>query len=269
MSRKSLFDLVQNSKEPDIAEKFKSDYIYTLEHLEEEHVPSRTFKPSSIKCIRSGVYQCLGIPQDSEPQSQVLYEICQNGTNTHLSIQENVCKMKLGWQYEDVGQYVKDHNIDLEIVEPSDFEHGIYETKLYSEKYNVRFLCDGLLSYTDKRGNKDYMIFEIKTCGRNKLYGMSDVLDEHKQQAICYCTLLNLDKVLFFYSERDMMGKKAFIFAPTKADKEALIKKLEYGNECVRKNIIPAMPADAGNKLCSYCSFKKVCSEHGEDEVQL
>lgn len=75
MSRKSLFDLVQNSKEPDIAEKFKSDYIYTLEHLEEEHVPSRTFKPSSIKCIRSGVYQCLGIPQDSVPQSQVLYEI--------------------------------------------------------------------------------------------------------------------------------------------------------------------------------------------------
>lgn len=271
MSRKALFDLIQNSAadKTNLAEKFKSDYIYTLEHLEDNYVPSRSFKPSSIKCIRSGVYQCLGIPQDDTTQSQVLYEICQNGTNTHLAIQENVCKMKFGWKYEDVGQYVKEHNLDLEIIEPSDFEHGVYETKLYNKKYNVRFLCDGLLSYTNNRGKKDYMIFEIKTCGSGKFYGLRDVLDEHKQQAVCYCILLNLDKVLFFYSDRDMLGKKAFIFKPTKEEKEGLIKKLEYGNECVKENKIPFRPPQANNKFCSMCNWYQICQSHGEDEVQL
>ena len=178
--------------------------------------------------------------------------------------------MGFGWNYEDVGEYIKENNIDLEVVEPSDFEHGVYETKFYSKKYNVRFLCDGLLSYTDKRGNKEYMIFEIKTCGRNKFYALKDVLDEHKDQGICYCTLLGVKKELFFYSERDMMGKKAFIFEPTEKDKEALIKKLEYGNECVQNNIVPKKPSEsADNKFCQYCNYQHICQQHGDNEVQL
>lgn len=270
MGRKALFDLIQNSKadKTDLAEKFKSDYIYTLEHLEDDYTPSKSFKPSSIKCIRSGVYQCLGISQDNTKQSQTLYEICQNGTNTHLSIQENVMKMGFGWKYEDVGQYVKDNNIDLEIIEPSDFEHGVYETKLYNKKYNIRFLCDGIVSYTNKRGKKEYVIFEIKTCGSGKFYPMKDVLEEHKQQAICYCILLHLDKVLFFYSERDMLSKKAFIYEPTKKEKEELIKKLEYGNKCVKEHKIPKKPINANNRFCAYCQYQSRCDNDGADECE-
>ena len=113
------------------------------------------------------------------------------------------------------------------------------------------------------------MILEIKTCGSGKFYPMKDVLEEHKQQAICYCILLHLDKVLFFYSERDMLSKKAFIYEPTKKEKEELIKKLEYGNKCVENKIIPSRPPQANNKFCQWCNWYQICQEHGEGEVQL
>lgn len=272
MSRKSLFELIQNSasEKIDLAEKFKSDYIYTIENIEDDYVPSMSFKPSSIRCIRSGVYQCLGIPQDTNKTSQVLYEICQNGTSTHLSIQENIMKMKYGWEYENVGNYVRENNIPLEIVSESDFENGIYETKLYSKKYNIRFLCDGILSYKHPRTTqKEYMILEIKTCGSGKFYKLDDVLEEHKSQAVCYSMLLNIPKVLFFYSDRDMLSKKAFLFEPTKEQINELKKNIVYGNKCVKENVIPEKPKEASNKWCAYCDWKQRCSQDGEKALQF
>ena len=97
---------------------------------------------------------------------------------------------------------------------------------------------------------------------------MHDVLEEHKQQAICYCILLKLDKVLFFYSERDMLSKKAFIYEPTKEEKEELIKKLEYGNKCVKENKIPKKPISAKNRFCAYCSYQTRCDNDGADECE-
>ena len=43
----------------------------------------------------------------------------------------------------------------------------------------------------------------------------------------------------------------------------------EYGNKCVKNNIIPAKPIEAGNKFCNYCSFYERCGIDGEGEVQL
>lgn len=271
MARKRLYELMQATKEDNLAKIFLDNYIYTVEHEDDERPPSKTFKPSSIKCIRHGVLQCFDIRFKDKPKtSQTLIEICRSGSDTHKAIQETVYKMKFGWEFEDVGEYVKKHKLDLEIIEPSDFENGIFETKLYSKRYNMRFLCDGILSHRKKGARKrEYMIFEIKTASSSKFFHLEDVLDEHKAQATAYSMLLGINDVLFMYSDRNILSKKTFIYTPTKEEKEALSNKIDYGILCVEQKIVPAKPVEASNKFCSMCEYYKICDKCGDDEIKL
>lgn len=267
MSRRSLFDIIQESDS--YADKFLNDFIYTTEKLAENgnRKPSKTFKPSSIKCGRGAVLQVMGAELDKTTKSHNLFFICENGTQTHLLIQSLVTKMKtlgLNWEYEDVAKYVKDNNIPLEVISKMDISKGEYETKLFSKKFNCRFLCDGLLSYTDSRGKKHYMILEIKTIASHSFWGLKDVADKHKQQAISYCTLLHVDSILFLYQERDMMNKKTFLYTPTTEEKQEWISKLQYLNECVKSKIVPPKPIEADSKFCVYCQYKNTCKTIGK-----
>ena len=159
MSRKSLYEIIKNANDKDkLADRFLNDFIYTIETLDEheQKKPSKAFHPSNLNCDRSSVLEVMGADIDGNKKTHNLISICRNGTSTHLMVQEYVSKMTslgLNWVFEDVAKYVAENNIPLKIASNMNIDSGVYETKIVSEEYNIRGLCDGLLSYKDKDGN--------------------------------------------------------------------------------------------------------------------
>lgn len=254
-------------EEVDYATDFLTTFNYATEAIySDSRKPSMTIKPSSVKCARASVYQCLGAEPDKAKSSNILIYICENGSRMHeftQSIATHLTEFSKHWEFEDLSKYIIDNNIDLKIKKPCDFKNGDYETKLYSKKYNVSFLADGLLSYVDNDGNKKYFILEIKTCSDRGFYKQSEVMEKHKQQGIAYCTLLHVNSVLFFYIERNIMSKKTFLFTPSKEEKANFISKLNMINDCTAKNVVPAKPIEADAKFCQYCNYKSTCRRGG------
>ena len=216
MSRKSLYEIIKNANDKDkLADRFLNDFVYTIETLDEheQKKPSKAFHPSNLNCDRSSVLEVMGAAIDGNKKTHNLISICRNGTSTHLMVQEYVSKMAdlgLNWVFEDVAKYVAENNIPLKIASNMNIDDGVYETKIVSEEYNIRGLCDGLLSYKDKDGNKKYVLLEIKTINSRQYYQMKDILPKHRVQAVSYCSLLQVDAVIFLYVERDLLNKKTF-----------------------------------------------------------
>ena len=271
MSRKSLYEIIKNANDKDkLADRFLNDFIYTIETLDEheQKKPSKAFHPSNLNCDRSSVLEVMGADIDGNKKTHNLISICRNGTSTHLMVQEYVSKMAslgLNWVFEDVAKYVAENNIPLKIASNMNIDSGVYETKIVSEEYNIRGLCDGLLSYKDKDGNKKYVLLEIKTINSRQYYKMNDILPKHRVQAVSYCSLLQVDAVIFLYVERDLLNKRTFYYKPTKQEKSAWKKRMTFLNDCVKNNIIPEKPAGIN---CQYCAYKKLCKKLGEGKLR-
>jgi hypothetical protein len=174
----------------------------------------------------------------------------------------NMGKLSPDIEFINVGDYIRKNNIPLTIKKEANFKKGIFETHLYSKELNLSFLCDGLLKFKGK-----YYILEIKTEGSGKFMGHKDVHDEHKIQACCYSTMLQVDSVIFLYENRDFLGKKCYLYTPTKLDKQELLEKLNKGIACVNNKKIPASPENKGRDLCKYCKYVSKCKADGEEEI--
>ena len=92
----------------------------------------------------------------------------------------------------------------------------------HSFKYFVSFLADGMVKYKNK-----YYLIEIKTQPFESQMRQKDVHEKHKDQATAYCVLLGIDSVIFFYEERNFLGKKCFLFTPTEEQKKKKTVKRE------------------------------------------
>ena len=268
MARKSLLSMIKNAQNvEDIASKFKDDFIYTNEHLEESHAPSKTISPSGMNCQRAMSLKLLGVPKDSTKTNQVLNMICEIGTSMHEYVQKNCLSLKK-FNYVDVAKYVKEKGLDLEIGKACNFDEGIYETHLYKLDKDgnkvVSFLCDGILQ--DKDTDK-YYILEIKTTGSQGFFKQDGVLEKHRKQATAYSILLNIPTVVFMYICRDTPSIKAFNYTPTVKEKQELSDICNLVIEKARKNIIVAKPSVEA-KDCAYCDWKKTCKTLGEGEVE-
>ena len=272
MNRKVLVDMIkQAGKETDIAETFLVDLNYAIPKYEEltAKKPSPYFKPSSIRCIRCGVFQVIGVEPTNIDVTANLVGITQGGSAIHENIQRSLVEfpkqnLMQDWKYVNVVDYIADNKLDLEIVSPCDFDKGIYETKIYSPKYKIRCLLDGVLQYKNK-----YVILEIKSINSGKFFKMKDVLDKHKAQAISYSMLLGINDILFLYVDRDLYNKKAFLYSPSAKERNDWLDKINYGLDCVKNHKIPARPVEADRDFCTYCNYKKLCSELGNMEVDL
>ena len=268
MARKSLLNMIKaaQEEETDYAEKLLNDITYATQKYEQINKKeiSKSFKPSSIKCIRCGVMQVLGVPQDETVETANLINICAAGTFIHEYTQSIIYRMNtigLNWEFVDVGEYIKKKNLSLEIITPSDFENGIYETKLYSKEYNFRFLCDGIIKI-----NNQYFILEIKSISNGGLFRLKGVPEKYKPQAISYVSLLGIKSVLFLFIDRDLFNKKTFLFTPTKNDKVQWQVDIKKALDCVKNNIIPAKPSNADRSFCEYCNYKNYCDSIGKEE---
>lgn len=269
MARKSLIGMIKSAKTEDIAEKFKNDLIYTIEHNEEGHRPSKTISPSSAQCSRQISFRLSNFEPDEGKSSSSLSLMATMGSAVHEFIQNNCLDLNK-FTYVDVSKYIEEKGLNLKVVKPSNFEEGIYETHLHKLDKDgnpiVSFLLDGIIQ--DKQSGK-YYILELKTTNSGTLYKQDDVLSKHKTQAQLYSILLGISTVVFVYIGRETANIKSFQYSPSSADLQALKERCKYVLEKAKENIIVAKPQDIDrNKVCMYCNYRKQCSKIGEGEYR-
>ena len=218
--------------------------------------PSQTFKPSGMNCMRASYYQIKGVEVTEKSPESSFIGICESGTDRHVRIQTAIsfmCENGIDCQYIDVAEYVKQKKLkDIEIVS----QQGM-ETKLYHKKYNMSFLCDGIIKY-----HGEYYVLEIKTESTGKFYSRTGVDPSHYKQATAYGTVFGIDKVLFIYENRDVCAKKAYMFEITDEMKQDFIGYIETTNTYLSENKVPPK-IDTSSKTCGHCSYKEQCRKDG------
>ena len=264
MSRSSLKNIARMLSEANqnipVEQSFLNDLKRSIEltDMKNARQPSQTYKPSGMNCMRQNYYQIKGYEIDNESNSN-LVGICESGTDRHERIQKAVASMKdndIDCEYVDVASYVKSRNIDdVEIVS----QQGM-ETKLYHKKYNMSFLCDGIIKYKNH-----YYILEIKTESSYKFMNRKGVDKSHYKQATAYSLAFGLDGVIFVYENRDVCDKKAFMFNVTDDMRNKLVEYIETCNSYIQQDTVPPKPLDVAKKTCTYCPYKKYCEVENDN----
>ena len=253
-----LLDSVKEDVAPE--QSFLGDFKRSIEltNARESREPSRTYKPSSMTCIRNMYYQVKGVPQDEGYTPYTLIGICNSGTDIHERIQKYVADMKnngIDCEYINVADYVKEHNLDyLEVVS----QQGM-ETKLFNKTLNMSFLCDGIIRYKGR-----YYILEIKTESAYKWQTRQGVDPKHYAQGTAYSLVFKIDKVIFLYVNRDILDMKSFMFEPTDEMRGALVNKILECDNYVNEDKVPPKPNDVPKSSCEWCSWRLTCRAEGD-----
>lgn len=263
MSRQSLKSVMRMldevNTESEVQDSFLRDLKRSIELTNEKNrrLPSKAYKPSGMKCIRSMYYQVIGVTPTDANSNYSDIGICNSGSDIHQRIQQAVLDMKdndIDCEYIDVADYVRCRNLDyLEIVKEPDFAHGDYETKLYHKTLNMSFLCDGIIRYKGK-----YYILELKTEASFKFKVRTDVDPKHHSQGTAYSLSLGIDDVIFVYINRDLLDMKSYMFHVTDSMRQALVDKLQECDSYVERKQVPPKPEINAN-VCAYCSYKSQC----------
>ena len=259
-SLKNVCRLIQTARETLPPEQdFLTDLKRSIEMTAERSsgIPSKTYKPSGMNCIRSSYYQIMGIQPDEITTNYTVIGICNSGTDIHVRIQTAVEHMKdngMDCEYVDVADYVRQRNLDyLDIVS----KNGM-ETKLYHKKLNMSFMCDGIIKYKNH-----YYILELKTENSYKFANRKDVDPSHYNQGTAYSLAFGIDEVIFVYINRDILDMKAFMFNVTDEMREHLVGYIEECDGYVSRKISPPKPENVSKKACSYCGYRTQCRKDG------
>lgn len=252
----NVLNLVSDSQEELPVEKqFLADLQYSIEVQDSKgsRKPSKSYKPSSMHCIRNMWFQIMGADVKHERSDASLVGICESGTDRHDRIQKAVMAMSdtgIDCQYVNVGKYVKNNKLDyLEVVS----QNG-NETKLYNKELNISFLCDGIIKYKGI-----HYILEIKTETSNKFWDRQGVNPDHYLQGTAYSQSLKINKVLFLYECRDNCSKKAFMLNVTDEMRDSLVAKIKECDGYVKRKICPPKPEDISKNACAYCNYLDTC----------
>lgn len=262
MSRSSLknvlrlIDEAQEALSPE--QSFLQDLKRSIEldDIKDRRMPSMTYKPSSMQCIRNMYYQRTGTEPDKTDASYVLVGICNSGSDIHQRVQTAISRMKengIDCEYLDVGKYVDEHNIkDVEVV-----SNVGMETKLKHTTFHLSFMCDGIIKYKGQ-----HYILEIKTETGGKWFSRTDVDTKHYDQGTAYALALGINRVIFVYISRDTLDMKSFLFRVTDDMKQALVSKILDCDNYVEKKTPPPKP-EVDRRVCQYCNYKIRCGNDG------
>ena len=79
-----------------IEQQFLNDLKASIELTEKKNkrMPSQTYKPSSLHCIRNMYYQIKGYEPIKDRTTSEFIGICESGTDRHERIQNAVSEMK-------------------------------------------------------------------------------------------------------------------------------------------------------------------------------
>ena len=260
---KMLIDTAKGENTSQVANEFLADLKQSIEisNSKESRLPSKTYKPSSMTCIRNMYYQVTGALQDEGYTPYTLVGICNSGSDIHARVQGYVTAMKdngFDCEYVDVGEYIKEHNLDrVDVVEKKGME-----TKLYHKSYNMSFMCDGIIKYNGK-----YYILELKTENSYKFQSRNGVDPKHYAQGTAYSIAFGIDDVIFVYINRDVLEMRSFMFQPTDEMKRQLLGRILKCDDYVNKGEVPPKPEDIPRKVCDYCSYRQRCRSEGLEKV--
>lgn len=236
----------------DVQGQFLSDLMsVVVESNKRDYPAGKSYTPSNFHCCRYLYYKRIGVPKRVPPTTYSNERIAQTGTSSHEAIQ-NYIKSGLmnakGWTYVNVDDYLKEQHItDVVVTKRVGNEWHCYNSTL-----DMKFSCDGILYY---KGH--YILLEIKTETDDKGWMRKEAEPTHIEQATCYCLNLHLDGVLFLYEERSYCNPKAFYVKISQADKQKIVDKIKYVNNCVEKKVVPEKTTH--EKLCAYCDYIKTC----------
>lgn len=253
-----LIDTAQNKLPP--AQDFLADLKRSIEITADKdtRLPSKTYKPSGMNCIRASYYQIMGIQPDESSSSYAFVGICNSGTDIHVRIQTAVAEMwsnGMDCEYIDVKKYVFSRGLTdkLDIVS----QNGM-ETKLYHKELNISFMCDGIIKYKNH-----YYILELKTESSFKFNNRRGVDPGHYNQATAYSLAFGINQVLFIYINRDLLDMKAFMFDVTDDMRNDIIEYIQECDGYVSRKIAPPKPENVAKKTCGYCPYKTACRKDG------
>ena len=261
MSKMNIHQLIKNSHQPQpVGELFINDLERAIKLKESENIRkvTKSYKPSSLTCLRNMYFQMTGEEPEKETMDSNLVGICETGTDRHERLQEIISQLAeydVDFKWHDVEEYIVEKGLThLEIIS----KEG-HETKLFNKSLNMRFMCDGIITY---RGN-DYVL-EIKTETIYKWQSRKGVAEEHIPQGTAYATNFDIDKVMFLYENRDFSGKKAYVLDITDEMKlELILDTINDCNQYIENKEVPPYPHNAGPKLCKYCKYIEPCIKAG------
>lgn len=256
--KKTLMSLIKSKKEElPIEQSFLNDLKQTIVRLNPPRKPSKTYKPSSMNCARNMYFQIIGADVDTVVADPSGVRVCENGSSSHEQIQQYVAKMQecgIDCEWVDVEKYLEHQHSQGKLLDTIVKSKKQWETHCYNTKYNLSFLCDGVIKY---KGN--YFILEIKTEIDNKGLYRTEADEKHRRQSICYSLCLGIDDIMWYYEERNYCTGKTFLTHNNEQDKCEIIELIEGVNQSVIDQIPPAKTEQ--KRVCAYCPYKTECKK--------
>lgn len=255
-AKKTLMSLIKSKKEElPIEQSFLNDLKQTIIRCNPPRKPSKTYKPSSMNCARNMYFQIVGADVDTVVADPSNVRVCESGSSSHERIQYYVSKMQeCGFECEwvDVEAYLEEQHKQGKLLDTKVVSKKQWETHCFNTKYNLSFLCDGLIRYKGK-----YFILEIKTETDTKGVYREEADDKHRRQSICYSLCLGVDDILWYYEERNFCIGKPFITHNTDKDKCEIIELIESVDQAVKEQRPPEKTTQ--KRVCAYCPYKTEC----------
>lgn len=251
---KALSDMIDEKKgELPVEKVFAAELDRFIETSQAEYKPSTSYNPSGMGCVRALYFKRKGYPQQQERRSASLIGITESGKNRHETLQSYIIEMakdkNSDLQWVDVEEYIKSRGLDyLEVLHKTP-----YETKLCDTRFDIHFLCDGIIKYKDK-----YYILEIKTETSSKFRKHDEAQEAHKLQAWCYSMSLQIRDVMFLYECRDYCTRKPTILHVSELDWDEIADTIKFVEESLKTETVPMMPEGVS---CKYCSYTGICNE--------
>lgn len=213
----------------------------------------QTFAPSAFRCPRVSWFRLRGVQPDKPAKpDRVMQFTADIGTACHELIQSRLSTaLKDDWI--DVGKYLEESKVQYKY----ELEKSGYETHIEIFDPPVRFACDGIVRW---RG--EYYLLEIKTSEFSSWDELTSAKPQHIDQIKFYATLLNLDKVLVMYQDRQYGEIKCYEMHISSVDKQEILNKIKYVQEMVECNLAPSkLPKDDPWCTAAHCPYYQKCKE--------
>lgn len=213
----------------------------------------RTFAPSAFRCPRISWFRLRGVqPDKPNKPDRILQFTADIGTACHELIQSTLSE-RLGDDWLDVGEYLAQANLGYQYEVSKDG----FETHVEIFDPPVRFACDGLV-----RWKGEYYLLEIKTSEYSSWDELTSAKPQHVDQIKFYATLLNIDKVLVMYQDRQYGEIKCYEMKITLQDMKGIRDKIKYVQDMVESNLAPEkLPKDDPWCTAAHCPYYQKCKE--------
>lgn len=222
--------------------------------IEESARPkSQTFAPSSIRCPRISWFRLRGVQPDvNKKPDQVLNFSATLGTACHELIQQTLIN-SLGADWIEVEDYLKDLNPQYKYT----VEKSGYESRVKIEDPPINFAVDGII-----RIDGVVYLLEIKSSEYNSWKELSEPKPHHKDQLVCYASLLNLEHTLMIYIDRMYGDIKCFETTVPMEQRQKTWNMFRYVQDMVEANLAPEK-LPPGDSWCtpSMCNYYEKCKQ--------